>query len=182
MTTATAIANHLNIVESAIAQVEEWASVLFVRFVKGSPRFVSKKVKEQEMKLPELKGSEKQVKWATDLRNEFIELSQQLKNEAEKEGRKQIIEDRDVKRLEKRGKQEEANELKTEIQQEVETHLNDGEEYYHEIINIRSASKWINCRYEINQMKEKVRVNHITSSSDLPATIGGILKIMQTNN
>ena len=44
----TQIAQHLNILESAIAQVEEWANVLFVRFIKGSPRFVSKKVKEKE--------------------------------------------------------------------------------------------------------------------------------------
>ena len=40
-----AIAQHLNIAESMIASVEEWAHVLFVRFVSGRPRFVSKKVK-----------------------------------------------------------------------------------------------------------------------------------------
>lgn len=45
MTTATAqIANHLNIVESVIVEVQEWAHVLFVRFASGRPRFVSKKV------------------------------------------------------------------------------------------------------------------------------------------
>jgi hypothetical protein len=45
MTTATAaIANHLNIAESIISSVEEWAHVLFVRFVGRRPRFVSKKV------------------------------------------------------------------------------------------------------------------------------------------
>jgi hypothetical protein len=45
MTTATAaIANHLNIAEAIIASVEEWAHVLFVRFVGRRPRFVSKKV------------------------------------------------------------------------------------------------------------------------------------------
>jgi len=51
MTITTAIANHLNIVESVITQVEEWASVLFVRFVKGSPRFVSKKIGEGKMEM-----------------------------------------------------------------------------------------------------------------------------------
>lgn len=45
MTTANAqIAAHLNIAESAISSVEEWASVLFVKFTTGRPRFVSKKV------------------------------------------------------------------------------------------------------------------------------------------
>jgi len=40
----TAIAQHLNIAESAITRVEEWASVLFV-VVRGlGARFVSKKV------------------------------------------------------------------------------------------------------------------------------------------
>lgn len=41
---ATAIAAHLNIVESAIIKIEEWANVLFV-VVKGvGARFVSKKI------------------------------------------------------------------------------------------------------------------------------------------
>lgn len=46
MTTAaiTAIANHLNIAESIIASIEEWAHVLFVRFIGRRPRFVSKKI------------------------------------------------------------------------------------------------------------------------------------------
>lgn len=45
MTTATAaIAQHLNIAEAIIAEVQEWASVLFVRFIGRRPRFVSKKV------------------------------------------------------------------------------------------------------------------------------------------
>jgi hypothetical protein len=44
---SAAIASHLNIAESIIASIEEWANVLFVRFVKGSPRFVSKKVVPQ---------------------------------------------------------------------------------------------------------------------------------------
>jgi len=49
MTTATAaIANHLSIAESIIASVEEWAHVLFVRFIGRRPRFVSKKVVEVE--------------------------------------------------------------------------------------------------------------------------------------
>lgn len=50
-----AIATHLNILESAIAAVEEWANVLFVRFTSGRPRFVSKKVKLQEVKVMETK-------------------------------------------------------------------------------------------------------------------------------
>lgn len=51
MTTANAqIAQHLNIVESAIKEVQEWAHVLFVKFVSGRPRFVSKKVVKQENK------------------------------------------------------------------------------------------------------------------------------------
>lgn len=42
----TAIAQHLNVAESAIIEVQEWARVLWVR-VKGlGARFVSKKVKD----------------------------------------------------------------------------------------------------------------------------------------
>ena len=44
MNTAAAIANHLNVAESIIAAVEEWAHVLFVRFIGRRPRFVSKRV------------------------------------------------------------------------------------------------------------------------------------------
>lgn len=40
-----AIAQHLNIPESMIASIEEWAHVLFVRFISGRTRFVFKKVK-----------------------------------------------------------------------------------------------------------------------------------------
>ena len=43
-TAATAIAQHLNVAESLIAKIEEWAHVLFVRFIGRRPRFVSKKV------------------------------------------------------------------------------------------------------------------------------------------
>ena len=39
----TAIAQHLNIAAEAILKIEEWATVLWVRF-KGGCRFVSKKV------------------------------------------------------------------------------------------------------------------------------------------
>lgn len=38
------IAQHLNIAEALIAEVQEWAHVLFVRFTSGRPLFVSKKV------------------------------------------------------------------------------------------------------------------------------------------
>lgn len=48
-TLITAIASHLNILESAIAEVQEWAKVLWVRFKQGRPRFVSKKVVEVKM-------------------------------------------------------------------------------------------------------------------------------------
>lgn len=44
----TAVARHLNIAEAAIVKVEEWAHVLFVRFVSGRPRFVSKKAVKME--------------------------------------------------------------------------------------------------------------------------------------
>ena len=61
MTTATlAIANHLGIATSLIKEVEEWANVLFVRFVKGSPRFVSKKVVKEEKQMPSLEELEQQ--------------------------------------------------------------------------------------------------------------------------
>lgn len=43
-----AVATHLNISPNQIKSVEEWASVLFVRFTVGRPRFVSKKVTVKE--------------------------------------------------------------------------------------------------------------------------------------
>jgi hypothetical protein len=59
----TAIANHLNVAEAAITEVQEWARVLWVR-VKGlGARFVSKKVVEMDEgktvaeKLEEIGGS-----------------------------------------------------------------------------------------------------------------------------
>lgn len=46
----TAIAQHLNVAEAAIVEVQEWARVLWVR-VKGlGARFVSKKVTKMEAK------------------------------------------------------------------------------------------------------------------------------------
>lgn len=49
MTNTAAIATKLNVLESAIVRIEEWASVMFV-IVKGlGARFVSKKVVEVEM-------------------------------------------------------------------------------------------------------------------------------------
>lgn len=65
-----AIAQHLNIAESLIAEIQEWASVLWVRFVSGRPRFVSKKV-VAKMEMPVLTGTEKQVAWAADIRADF---------------------------------------------------------------------------------------------------------------
>ena len=69
-TAATAIAQHLNVAESLIAKIEEWAHVLFVRFIGRRPRFVSKRV------INVMQGSEKQVSWANDLAVEFSECQQ----------------------------------------------------------------------------------------------------------
>jgi hypothetical protein len=55
-----AIATHLNIVDSAIIEIQEWASVLWVKFT-GGVRFVSKKIGAAKMKLTVEKQS--QVKW-----------------------------------------------------------------------------------------------------------------------
>jgi hypothetical protein len=62
MTNTAAIATKLNVLESAIVRIEEWASVMFV-VVKGlGARFVSKKVvAEVRMKITVDKQS--QVKW-----------------------------------------------------------------------------------------------------------------------
>jgi hypothetical protein len=43
-TLSQAVANKLNILESAIIEIQEWAKVLWVRF-QGGCRFVSKKIK-----------------------------------------------------------------------------------------------------------------------------------------
>ena len=65
-----AIAQHLNVTESAIIEVQEWARVLWVR-VKGlGARFVSKKVAKME-------GTEKQIKWAESIKADFL---RKLKN------------------------------------------------------------------------------------------------------
>ena len=44
MNATTAIANHLNVAADAIAEIQEWASVLWVRVRGLGARFVSKKV------------------------------------------------------------------------------------------------------------------------------------------
>lgn len=85
----TAIAQHLNVTESAIIRVEEWANVIFA-VVRGlGARFVSKKVVKMEKQnwikttksLPVLSGSEKQVKWADAIRLETLYVIQnQFKN------------------------------------------------------------------------------------------------------
>lgn len=51
MNTATAIAQYLNITESAIVRIEEWANVLFVVCHRIGARFVSKKVIEAKTML-----------------------------------------------------------------------------------------------------------------------------------
>jgi hypothetical protein len=43
-----AIAQHLNIIDSAITEIQEWASVLWVKFI-GGVRFVSKKIGAKKM-------------------------------------------------------------------------------------------------------------------------------------
>ena len=43
-----AIATHLNIVDSAIIEIQEWANVLWVKFI-GGVRFVSKKIGAAKM-------------------------------------------------------------------------------------------------------------------------------------
>lgn len=78
----TAIAQHLNVVEDAILEVQEWARVLWVR-VKGlGCRFVSKKV-AKKMELAELEGSEKQVKWAKEIRANWLAEAYQTKEKFE---------------------------------------------------------------------------------------------------
>jgi hypothetical protein len=52
----TAIAQHLNIVESAITRCEEWANVLFVVAKGIGARFVSKKINVEEEKMEELES------------------------------------------------------------------------------------------------------------------------------
>jgi hypothetical protein len=80
MTTTTAVANKLNVIESAITRVEEWAHVLFV-VVKGlGARFVSKRV-IRKMELEKLDGSDKQIAWAEDLRSQFIKQIDGLRSE-----------------------------------------------------------------------------------------------------
>jgi ribosomal protein L24E len=52
-----AVAQHLNVAESAIVRIEEWAHVLFVVCKKLGARFVSKKVIKVEQRQP------KEVRW-----------------------------------------------------------------------------------------------------------------------
>jgi hypothetical protein len=47
----TAIATHLNIAQTAIVRIEEWANVLFVVAKGISARFVSKKINVEEKKV-----------------------------------------------------------------------------------------------------------------------------------
>ena len=51
-TLTTAVAQHLNVLESTIKEIQEWAKVLLVKFTSGKPRFVSKKVKPIEKTTP----------------------------------------------------------------------------------------------------------------------------------
>ncbi len=67
MNTTTAIAQHLNIASQAIIEVQEWASVIWVKFI-GGCRFVSKKI--MDTKLDTSKASEdvqNRIKWYFEL-------------------------------------------------------------------------------------------------------------------
>jgi hypothetical protein len=93
-----AIATHLNVLETAIVRIEEWSNVLFVVAKGLGARFVSKKInvgkmelfaganlrigktslaefaaiKSENILLSELSGSEKQVKWANEIRDNWM--------------------------------------------------------------------------------------------------------------
>jgi hypothetical protein len=78
MTTTAAIATKLNVLESAIVRIEEWAHVMFV-VVKGlGARFVSKKYNVEKMELLQLEGSAKQVAWAEDIRSKSLQLIEEI--------------------------------------------------------------------------------------------------------
>jgi hypothetical protein len=70
-----AIAQHLNIIDSAIIEIQEWTSVLWVKFV-GGVRFVSKKIGAKKME--ELTGTEKQIAWASDIRSTFAKTAEEF--------------------------------------------------------------------------------------------------------
>lgn len=58
----TQIAQHLNISSNQVKEVQEWAYVYFVKFTKGSPRFVSKKVVKPVFDLEaEIEAAEKRA-------------------------------------------------------------------------------------------------------------------------
>lgn len=99
MTITAAIATKLNVLESAIVKVEEWAHVMFV-VVKGlGARFVSKKVTEnKKMELAALEGSDKQVEWAEQIRASLLlEIKQLLV--LKQEDLQDYIEDKNNKKI-----------------------------------------------------------------------------------
>lgn len=55
--TVAAVANHLNVVESAILRVEEWANVLFAVVRGVGARFVSKEVKVVKQRINTLEAA-----------------------------------------------------------------------------------------------------------------------------
>jgi len=61
-----AIANHMNVAETAIVEVQEWARVLWVRVRGLGARFVSKKV------VKTMDGSEKQIAWAEQIKADAL--------------------------------------------------------------------------------------------------------------
>lgn len=80
-----AIAQKLNILESAILEVREWAHVLLVRFV-GGCRFVSKKVKAMESKAMQVPETEEEAMkmgvgrgfdWNEEIRQLVIDILQE---------------------------------------------------------------------------------------------------------
>lgn len=63
----SAIAQHLNVTESAILEVQEWARVLWVRVRGIGARFVSKKVVKTMSSLINRSASEKQANYAQSI-------------------------------------------------------------------------------------------------------------------
>lgn len=65
-----AIALVLKVEDGQIKSFQEWDKVYFVRFLRGRPTFVSKRKVKM---LAGLQGSEKQIRWAKDIRQRTIE-------------------------------------------------------------------------------------------------------------
>lgn len=131
-----AIAQHLSIAEKAIIEIQEWASVLWVR-VKGiGARFVSKKVvNTMSETLPALKGSEKQVAWAENIRQQLVETHSAYVEFAEGK----------IRKLASKGKLESSQKKQSELEK---TNIK-----MKQCLTVESASWWI-------WIKDKVQDEH----------------------